>query len=184
MNQLTQLVKAPPSFSINRGMRPCPTLWLVRRYGMPRHHKQIDDQCRQPTSEFWAERMVAEDVGPFRVSGHRAAVELLRKSLDEVQNVDPVLYRELGSMGMLCVRWVRGHEGVLSNHSLGMAIDFTVAGVLDPYGDGLCQKGLIDLYRVMKQFGWYWGAGFRKEDSMHFEVSAKVVGDWIKRGVI
>jgi len=183
MSELTQLVKAPTRLFINRGVSPCPTLELVRRYGMPRHHTQIDDQCRPPTSEFWAGRMVAADVGPFRVSGHRAAVDLLRKSLAEVQKVNPVLYRELGSMGMLCVRWVRGHDGLLSNHSLGMAIDFTVSGVLDPYGDGLCQKGLIDLYRVMKLFGWYWGAGFRAEDAMHFEVSAKVVRDWIKRGV-
>jgi hypothetical protein len=127
--------------------------------------------------------MVTENVGPFRVTGHRMAVAQLRAALEEVHNVFPLLYSKLSSAGMLCVRHVRGNPGVPSNHSLGLAIDFRIDGLLDPYGDGLCQKGLIDLYSVLKKYGFYWGAEFRKEDAMHFEISDELVRKWIAMGV-
>jgi len=72
---------------------------------------------------------------------------------------------------MLCCRYVRGSKKVISNHSWGTAIDLTIAGRLDPPGDGFTQVGLLKLYRFFREAGWYWGAGFRREDSMHFELA-------------
>lgn len=179
---LTTLVPAPKASAINTGLNSCPTSDLIRRYGFPRPHNSIDDECRAASATFWQGRMVTESVGPYSVTGHKEAVRLLRHSLAAVKAAKPELYRALSSAGMLCVRWVRGHRGVLSNHSLGLAIDFKIHGVLDPYGDGKCQVGLLELYKVMKRFGWYWGAEFRKEDAMHFEVSAQKVYEWIREG--
>jgi hypothetical protein len=41
---------------------------------------------------------------------------------------------------------------------------------------------LLDLYGVMKGFGWFWGAEFRIEDGMHFEVGGEVIRQWINQG--
>lgn len=126
--------------------------------------------------------MVTKSVGPFRVTGFDLAVDLLASSLAVVKVKNPELYDALGTAGMLCCRHVRGVPGLLSNHALGMAIDFTIDGVLDPRGDGRVQRGLLDLYGVMKGFGWFWGAEFRIEDSMHMEVGGEAIRQWINQG--
>lgn len=178
---LTDLVPVPPDAAINGGKSPCPTSFLIRRYGMPR--AELNQDCRPATSKFWKSRMVTRDVGPFSVTGHMLAVALLERSLHDVATKFPDLHKALSSAGMLCVRATRVNPKVLSNHGLGLAIDFKINGILDPYGDGKCQKGLLDLYSVMKNHGWYWGAEFGKEDSMHFEVSAEKVMEWVRGGV-
>lgn len=127
--------------------------------------------------------MVTKTVGPFRVTGHKLAVELLAKSLARVKEGNKALYDQLGSAGMLCCRRVRGSRNTLSNHGLGLAIDFTLGGHLDVRGDNLVQKGLIDLYGFLKLDGWWWGAEFSTEDAMHFEVSAEKIQEWINGGV-
>lgn len=178
MSNLTKLIPVPAT--INSGKSSCNTRLLVSKYGPPT--KRLTSECKNPTSKFWLGRMVTQDVGPFRVTGHIRAVELLGFTLKEVGRKYPELYKALSSAGMLCVRHVRGVPGVMSNHSLGLAIDFKIEGLLDPYGDGKCQQGLLDLYSVMKQFGWFWGASFRKEDAMHFEVSQELIDIWIREG--
>lgn len=71
---------------------------------------------------------------------------------------------------------------MLSNHGLGLAVDFTIEGRLDTRGDGKVLRGMLELYAILKRFGWYWGAEFPVEDSMHFEVSAEKVAEWEKAG--
>jgi hypothetical protein len=180
MSKLTEFVPCPPPESINTGVSPCPTNMLVKRRGMPR--AKLTDQCLSVTSIWWGHRMVTKNVGPFKVTGFDLAVELLTSSLATVKAKNPELYAALGSAGMLCCRHVRGVPGLLSNHALGMAIDFTIEGVLDTRGDGKVQRGLLDLYGVMKGFGWFWGAEFRIEDGMHFEVGGEVIRQWINQG--
>lgn len=153
---------------------------LVKRRGMPRQN--LTDQCLSVTSIWWGGRTVTKNVGPFKVTGFDLAVDLLASSLATVKAKNPELYAALGSAGMLCCRHVRGVPGLLSNHALGMAIDFKIDGVLDPRGDGRVQRGLLDLYGVMKGFGWFWGAEFRVEDGMHFEICGEVVKSWIMHG--
>jgi len=178
---LTEEVPVPAAHLINGGMTPCPTSYLIRTYGMPR--SPLPPECgKSPTNPFWARRMVTESVGPFKATGHRLAVALLRDALAAVKEKRFDIYFALGSAGMLCVRHVRGHAGVPSNHSLGLAIDFTLGGKLDDYGDGMTQKGLLDLYGILKGFGFYWGAEFGKEDAMHFEVCGEQVMAWIREG--
>ena len=180
MSYLNELVPMPSASSINGGISPCLTNLLVKRHGMPR--AKLTDECLAVNSIWWSKRMVTKDVGPFRVTGFDLAVEMLTSSLAVVRQKQPTLYGALGTAGMLCCRHVRGVPGLLSNHALGMAIDFKIDGVLDPRGDGKVQRGLIDLYGVMKGFGWFWGAEFGIEDSMHFEVGGEVIRQWINQG--
>lgn len=181
LSDLQKLVPCPPAGSVNTLASPCPTTWLIAKYGRPRSF--MTQACLPVTSPFWRARMVTEDVGPFRVTGHRLAVALLRDSLGAVKTRNPGLYDALGTAGMLCCRNVRGAKSVPSNHSLGLAIDFTLGGVLDRRGDNLVQVGLFDLYAILKTFGWFWGVEFRTEDAMHFEVSYEVIRRWIAEGV-
>lgn len=117
-------------------------------------------------------------IGPFRATGHRLFLSVLEDLHREIERVNPALYAALGTAGVLCVRHVRGVPGVLSNHGLGLAIDYTLNGVLDVRGDGKVQRGLLDLYAIAKRFKLFWGAEFRVEDAMHFEASRELVRDW------
>jgi hypothetical protein len=176
------LVPMPDRSSINIGVHPCPTHLLVSRHGSPR--EELTDRCQATTSPFWSDRMVTESVGPFRVRGHRKAVAVLRDAFAALRTTDPDLYGRIGTVGMLCVRHVRGRPGVLSNHALGMAIDLTIDGVLDTRGDDRVQRGLVTVHDVFTRFGIYWGAGFRTEDAMHFEMGADLVNAWLAEGSI
>lgn len=180
MSNLLEIVPIPAKPDMNRGKSSCPTAMLVRRFGSPR--ARLSDECEGVTAAFWKSRMVTKSVGPFRANGHRLAVALLAKSLAKVKDRHPELYAGLGSAGMLCCRRVRGSTA-LSNHGLGLAIDFNFNGRLDSRGDGKCQRAMLLLYSVMKEDGWYWGAEFPTEDAMHFEVSAEKVQEWIDAGV-
>lgn len=178
---LTDLVPMPSPASVNGNKTPCPTSFLLRQYGHPRANYGTD--CRGATAAFWKARMLTADVGPFRVTGHKLAVAKLKEAMTDLKEQFPDLYDALGTAGMLCCRYVRGSNSVISNHSLGLAIDFTVGGILDKRGDDKVQKGLLDLYSVMKRHGFYWGVEFGTEDGMHFEVCGELVMDWVRLGV-
>ena len=120
-------------------------------------------------------------VGPFRVTGLDIAVQSLARVMDSVRRHDPEVYAQLGTAGMLCCRFVRGSKTVLSNHSWGTAVDLTFGGEVDPRGDGKCQLGLLRVYRFFHQEGWYWGAGFPREDAMHFELADETVRGLIQK---
>lgn len=183
--ELTELIPGPDFSSVNVGKTPCPTAYLEREYGRPR--TQISENCQDATTSFWKSRMVTKDFGIFKVRGHRLLIKHLESALEELKVLHPEVYNALGHVGALCVRWVRGSKTVLSNHSFGLAIDLTLNGRLDPYGDGKVQRGLLILYSVLKNHGFYWGYSFgrnnpKREDAMHFEICAEVVMQAINDG--
>ena len=175
------LVPLPDPTTLNVGVSPCPTSLLVARFGRPRD--LVTNECQAITSPFWAGRMVAGQVGRSRVRGHRQAVALFGEAFAALEQADPELYARTDSSGMLCVRHVRGRPDVLSNHSLGLALDVTLDGLLDIRGDGQVQEGLLTLHAALGRFGIFWGAGLRPEDAIHFEVGAEVVHRWIDEEV-
>jgi peptidoglycan hydrolase-like protein with peptidoglycan-binding domain len=123
-----------------------------------------------------------KSVGPFNVSGFDLAVESLREVFTEASEYYPELVEQLSSAGMLCCRYVRGSHSAISNHSWGTAIDIKIDGNLDPYGDKKVQYGLSLLAPIFNKHGWFWGATFRKEDGMHFEVSKEKMLQWQSEG--
>ena len=82
----------------------------------------------------------------------------------------------------MCVRQIRGSNNRISTHSFGVAVDVNIDGQLDNFTDGKTQLGLTILADFFREEGWVWGAGFSREDSMHFEVSRKLLDRWLSDG--
>src|SRR5262249_34189666 len=108
-SQYSQLGPLPARAAINIGVSPWPASLLVTGFGAPR--SELTDECQAPTSPFWRDRMVAESIGSFRVRGHHKAVAVFRDAFTALRAQAPELYARVGSMGMLCVRHVRGRPG-------------------------------------------------------------------------
>lgn len=173
--QALKLIDRPNPAWINGGLSPAKASTLMKLLGEPRPTGVIDQECRPITNPDLKRRMVTLDVGPFRVYGHEAFLALLQKGFAAIKKHDPQLYALLGHVGCQCCRYVRGSKTTLSNHSWGTAIDITLGGKLDGYGDGKTQQGLFGVYSRLYPLGIYWGAEFNTEDSMHFELSEQKV---------
>lgn len=136
------------------------------------------------------------NVGPFEVTGIKPFLDLLEGVFAKVKIGNPELYDALGTAGVLCVRYVRGSSSQVSNHSWGTAIDISMFNPdthqyeLEPMGSGTVQIGCLELYKYFEDEGgatgeWcFWGAGFGREDSMHFEASDELVRLWQNQGKI
>jgi hypothetical protein len=122
--------------------------------------------------------IVTESVGPFRLTGHREFLAILRRVFARYRDLHPQAYADLHTAGCLCVRLVRGSTSTPSNHSWGTAVDLGFGGVVDRRGDGLTFRGLLDLYAIAKSELLFWGAGFSTEDAMHFEASEELLRRW------
>lgn len=169
----TTLVPRPDRTTLNRGLTSPSNRVLLAKLGAPRENYSQNDQ--PITNAKLAAMMSTESVGPFRVTGLRPAVASLREVMLDVQRSIPDLYNSLSSAGMKVVRNVRGSSTSISNHSWGTAIDLKINGKLDVRGDNKVYHGLVLLAPFFNARGWYWGAGFRTEDAMHFECGAALI---------
>jgi hypothetical protein len=125
--------------------------------------------------------MVTRNVGPFRVTGLQPAVDSLADVMAEIKQDNPVLHNRLGTAGMLCVRRI-ANSRITSNHAWGTAVDIKVDGVLDIIGNGEALPELLQISEVFNLHGWFWGAEFPLEDSMHFEISLGTMKQWQQVG--
>ncbi|MEM6972958.1 MAG: M15 family metallopeptidase [Pseudomonadota bacterium] len=155
---------------------------LEELFGLPR--EDLTDQCQPMTNEKLKEMLAVEDVGPIRAQMIRPALVSLRQIFANVQVFEPELYGRIQSAGSLCVRHIRGREGLASAHAYGLAVDINIDGYLDTLGDGRTQLGLTLLADFFRKEGWIWGAAFGREDSMHFEVSLEKLQTWRRLGQI
>jgi hypothetical protein len=171
---ITDLVAVPRD--INQGVSSAKQTTMLALLGNPRD--SYDAECREVTDSRLRALIVRKDVGPFRVTGLAPAVEGLRAILAEVGQQEPEVHDSLGTAGMLCARLVRGSTTSISNHSWGTAVDLTLDGLLDRRGDNRVQVGLTRIAPIFNRHGWFWGAGFRTEDAMHFEASDELVRRW------
>ena len=99
-----------------------------------------------------------------------------------IKAADPDLYKRINTAGSLCVRQIRGTKQRSSTHSFGLSVDLNIDGQLDILGDGKTQLGLPILAVFFHDEGWYWGSGFSRSDSMHFETSRNQVENWLEEG--
>lgn len=180
------LLPRPSRESINSGLSNLKASTCLRVFGEPAKEKSVNGS--EITSPKLKKAIASEDVGlPYdgkasKVRGHKAAVESLKRVLLNVERADPELRAALGHAGMLNARLVRGSQTTWSNHSWGFAIDITIDGVLDARGDNKVQAGLLTLYKYFHAEGWFWGAEFNIEDSMHFEVAEETFLRWEREG--
>lgn len=138
--------------------------------------------CLPPEDPAFRALLVTHDFGPFRATGIRPAVTALQSIMTDVEAERPDIFSRLGTVGMLCCRLVRGSTTKVSNHAWGCAIDLTIDGELDERGDGRTQKGLLELWPIFNRHGFFWGAAFPTEDSMHFEASDQLIRQWHAEG--
>ncbi len=150
--------------------------FLVETFGLPR--ESLSDDCEPMTNPTLKALLVTEDVGPIRVSMLKPAVESMRRVFEQIKATDATLYDRISTAGALCVRRIRGSQNSVSTHAFGLAVDLNIDGVLDTLGDGKTQLGLTIIADFFQEEGWFWGASFGREDSMHFEVSREMITKW------
>ncbi|HET9069199.1 MAG TPA: M15 family metallopeptidase [Amaricoccus sp.] len=164
----------------NQGIqRPTPQL-LRELLGDPR--QSYSDQCQPVTNPRLIAALETRQVGNFKVTMLKPALDSFQAIMDRLQKEEPEIYASLGTAGALCVRHVRGAPNSVSSHAWGAAVDLTLTGQLDRMGDSATQFGLVVLAEFFNEAGWYWGAGYGREDSMHFEVGEALLRQWVADG--
>lgn len=172
--------RVPVPLKVNvAGCRPARQSTMLSLFGAPADKMTV--QCAGVTNlKLKAQMVYSHNVGPFKVSGLDRAVAEVANVLAMVKLEQPDLYKRLGTQGMLCCRAVRGSTQSWSNHSFGTAIDIDIDGQTDSLGDGYAQVGLLALTHYFNVRGFYHGAEFSREDSMHFEAGEALVREWAK----
>lgn len=169
----TELTSIPSKDKLNIGLSPVSNSLLIGKFGHPR--EDYGQDCQPITNTDLKKKMSSGVVGNFKVTGMSELIISLQKVFTEISTSIPEIYPLIGTAGMLCCRYQRNSTVAISNHSWGSAIDLKISGSLDARGDGKVQKGLLLIAPIFNNHGWYWGAGFSKEDSMHFEASKSLV---------
>jgi len=177
-----QIVLIADRRDVNTGMTAASPSYLTSLFGLPR--PDLNQDCQTMTNPVLANMLQTEDVGPIRVQMLEPAIISLRQVFKNVEIFEPELYARIRSAGSLCVRLIRGSETSVSTHSFGLSVDLNIDGITDTLGDDRTQLGLILLSEFFQKEGWYWGAGFGREDSMHFEVSREKVEQWRRLGLL
>lgn len=177
-NDLLRPVPRPAPGTINRGVNAVSNGFMLAALGTPLVNGGYTSLCQMPTLPKLRRNIVTDTIGPFRVTGLVPAVLSLKAIMADIRAEQPAAYAGLGTAGMLCCRLVRGSATSISNHAWGTAIDVTLNGVLDTYGDDKVQYGLTLIAPLFNRHGWYWGAAFGVEDGMHFEAGRDLVGRW------
>jgi peptidoglycan hydrolase-like protein with peptidoglycan-binding domain len=176
----TDLLTIPST--INEGLQSARNSMMRSLLGNPRSTYSVNCSREGPTGALGRRVVWGKSVGPFNVSGFDLAVDSLREVFAEASTVYPELVDSLSSYGMLCCRYVRGSRTAISNHSWGTAIDLKIDGKLDKPYDKKVQYGLTLLAPIFNKHGWFWGASFRNEDGMHFEISQEKMLEWESEG--
>lgn len=166
--------------NVNKGLRIASPSYLEGVFGKPRD--VLTDRCQGMTNQRLASKLRTAEVGPIRVRMLEPALASLGRVFDKIKATDPDLYARINTAGALCVRHIRGAPGRTSTHAFGLSLDLNIDGQLDRLGDGKTQLGLTILADFFRTEGWFWGASFGREDSMHFEVSRDLVEKWIEEG--
>lgn len=168
--------------NVNKGISVASPSFLEGFLGRPR--EVLSDNCEPMTNPKLKELLIVEQVGPIKVQMLRPALDSMKRVFEKVQAADPDLYARINTAGSLCVRRIRGTTDRTSTHSFGLAVDLNIDGQLDTFTDGKTQLGLTILADFFIAEGWVWGAGFGREDSMHFEVSRQQLEAWRAEGKI
>lgn len=176
------LVKTPSRAWINTGLSPAKVTTLVEVFGP---FNDLPTDCGKVRNQKVARLLETRDVGPFRATGIKPALDDLEAIFAEVKRDHPDLYAMIGTAGMTCYRCVRGAPGKPSNHAAGTAIDLTIAGTLTIFNALFVPQGLVTLYAYFHAAKFFWAAGYKgRTDPMHFEVSDERLREWHAKGLI
>ncbi|MEM9785572.1 MAG: M15 family metallopeptidase [Pseudomonadota bacterium] len=166
----------------NQGVTQPGNRVMLQLLGQPR--AQYDQECRSVTNPNLRSLLETRQIGPIRVTMIKPALDSLERIMGKLQETEPDIYAAVGTAGALCVRLIRGSSSSISNHSWGTAVDITLENNLDDFADGSTQFGLLLIAELFNEEGWYWGATYSREDSMHFEVGVETLRRWADAGEI
>ncbi len=156
---------------------------LLEVFGQPA--TKIEGLCGKVDREPLRSQLRTENIGGFSVTMLGPAVDSLKYVLGEIEKSEPELRVRLGSLGTLCVRYMQGASGVLSNHSFGTAIDISIDQQIIPLGTTGTGELAQSLRRVAEYFeraGWVWGGRLRIPDPQHFEIGSELFERWVAAG--
>lgn len=176
---LTETMKLAKT-RFNKGITQPRNKTMMEILGPPRDNYSTD--CQPVNSAGLKALLDTRQIGPIKVTMLKPALDSLGRVLNRLKESDPDIYGKVGTAGALCARFIRGSTTSVSNHSWGSAIDVTLQGELDRFADGGTQFGLLILAEYFNDEGWYWGAVYNREDSMHFEVGEETLRAWKAEG--
>lgn len=176
MTEVMNLAKS----RFNEGISQPSNRVMLEVLGAPSDNQTIN--CGPMTQQRLKAMLETRQVGPLRVTMLKPALDSLERIVASLKETEPAIHDALGTAGALCVRLIRGSRSSWSNHSWGTAIDVKLQGRLDGFGDGGTQFGLLLLAELFNKEGWYWGATYSREDSMHFEVGVETLRKWQAEG--
>jgi D-alanyl-D-alanine carboxypeptidase len=166
----------------NKGVTQPRNKTMMALLGPPREDYGTD--CRSISNPKLKALVETRQIGSIKATMLKPALDSLERIVAKLKEHEPDIYEKLGTAGALCVRYIRGSNSSVSNHSWGTAIDITLQGELDPFADGTMQIGLVLLAEHFNEEGWYWGGGYNREDGMHFEVGEETLRKWVEDGQI
>lgn len=178
MTEVMQLAKT----RFNQGVTQPGNRVMMEVLGPPRDSYSAD--CQPVTQPHLKSLMDTRQIGAIRVTMIRPALDSLERVLAELQKSEPEIHAALGTAGAVCARLIRGSRSAVSNHSWGTAIDLKLQNQLDGFADGGTQFGLLLLAELFNKEGWFWGATYSREDSMHFEVGVETLRKWQAEGLL
>lgn len=164
----------------NKGLIQPKNSFMIRTLGHPRD--TYGENCLPVTNPRLIDAMTQEKIGSFRVTMLKPAMESFKRVMERLKESDIDIYNKVGTAGALCARLIRGSKSSVSNHSWGTAIDIKLDDQLDRFADGETQFGLLIIAEYFNDEGWYWGASYGREDSMHFEASEALIQSWVDAG--
>lgn len=177
----THIVPTPNRKYMNSGLSAAKVSTLKVLFG---EFPNLPENCGANRNVKVLSMLETRNVGPFRCTGIKPALDSLERIFADIKNDHPELYKIIGTAGMHCYRRVRGSSSP-SNHSAGTAIDLTVNGILPgmdstPETPALIPNGFVIMYAYFHREGWYWGAGYAggRVDAMHFEVADETLRKW------
>ena len=179
VEEMTEVMKLNRD-RFNQGITQPNNRVMLEVLGRPRQN--LSQDCKSITNPEIKSLLETKQVGPIRVTLIRPAMESLERIMARLEATEPDIYRAMGTAGAVCARFVRGSTRSISNHSWGTAIDIKLENKLDGFGDGGTQFGLLLVAELFNQEGWFWGATYSREDSMHFEVGAEQLREWAANG--
>jgi peptidoglycan hydrolase-like protein with peptidoglycan-binding domain len=180
-------IDKPDKGTYNVGLRSLTNQLMLEELGEPRLQRDYDDAGKTPDNPRILKNLLRQSVGPFSAQGLAPVVLSLQAVMSDIYKLQPEVYPLLRSRGMLVCRWTRAKAGEppppaskrsISNHSWGCAIDIAIGqgkNALDSRGDNKVQHGLNLIAPIFNSHGWYWGAAFKIEDAMHFEVGVDLL---------
>ena len=164
----------------NKGVTQPNNKIMMALLGPPRDSYNTD--CQPVSNPALKAILDTRTIGPIKITMLKPALSSIERVLNRLKESDPDIYAKVGTAGAICARFIRGSNTAVSNHSWGTAIDLTLEGQLDPFADGGTQFGLLILAEYFNDEGWFWGAAYNREDSMHFEVGAETLQAWAAAG--